>query len=107
MQNVNEIDIDLERIYDELVAAVTHGGDAEARLKKYVAFQVRAILNCSHPRGAFSPNYYATRFRALGRALDRFSDRPDPSPHNKSVAGSLANVCLHLATLFDDLTQTG
>jgi RecB family exonuclease len=104
MQNVTEIDIDLEQIYNELAATITRGADAEATLEKYVAFRVRAILKYTHPRGAFSPNYYATRFRALGRALDRFSDRPDPSPHNKSVAGRLANVCLHLAALFDDLT---
>lgn len=49
-------------------------------------------------------NFYASKFRQLGQALDRFSARTEQSMHNRSIAASRADVYLRIATLFDDLT---
>ena len=49
-------------------------------------------------------NYYACKFRLLGQALDRFSERLDQTMLDRSIAASRADVYLHIATLFDDLT---
>jgi hypothetical protein len=49
-------------------------------------------------------NFYASKFRRLGEALDRFSARTEQSMHDRSIAASRADVYLRIATLFDDLT---
>ena len=49
-------------------------------------------------------NFYASKFRKLAEALDRFSARAEQSMHDRSVAASCADVYFRIATLFDDLT---
>ena len=49
-------------------------------------------------------NFYASKFRKLAQALDRFSARAEQSMHDRSVAASCADVYFRIATLFDDLT---